>query len=269
MLAEHPEIGKPRSGLHFFNRHFERGVSWYETRLADFLGPAIESIGEFSTTYSYPRYLPEVANRIADLYPDVKILASVRNPVDRAYSDFRRGRERGEIEDLSFTLAVEHYPELMDRGRYGELLAPFYRRFEPSRILVVAYDDINNRPDEALKRVFTFLGVDPEFRPEGWDRRLGQTYEPRSIGVERAVRAIQEMGSKWKHLPGLQGLSEKEFHRGIVSWVRSLNEEAAETGFSEELGTRLIECFEYDIRSTMTLTGLDLRHWLDPSAREA
>ena len=81
-LYEHPEIHAPIKELHFFSRdRFSKGKDWYESHFSH--RKEGQKVGEFSTSYLYSKETPE---RIKELYPEVKLIAIVRNPVTRAYS---------------------------------------------------------------------------------------------------------------------------------------------------------------------------------------
>ena len=90
-LYEHPEICAPIKEIHFFSRpRYEKGIAWYEKQ---FDRCAVEKLrGEFSTSYLYT---PEAAARIHAAYPDAKIIAVLRNPIDRAYSQYRNAIKAG------------------------------------------------------------------------------------------------------------------------------------------------------------------------------
>lgn len=132
------------------------------------------AIGEGSSGYLYDEH---AAGRIHDQIPDVRLIAILRNPVDRAYSAFtglqREGRET--TTDFERALALEdarvragwgpmwHYRRM---GFYHLQLSRYLSVFGPERMRVVLQEDFSLRPAEIVRDLFGFLGVDHEFRPD-------------------------------------------------------------------------------------------------------
>ena len=174
-LDQHPQVGKPRRGLHFFS-HDKRynpdlsivkpnDLTWYETELGYFSNYKV--VGEYSVTYSFPEYLDTVASKINRLYPEIKIIIALRNPVDRLVSEYRRLLERSEINsNIKFNDFIEIYPSIVRRGFYSLILETYYSLFPKERIHVKIFEDLTNKGiDHYLSTTFDFLDVDPFFRP--------------------------------------------------------------------------------------------------------
>src|SRR5207245_1011448 len=103
--------------LNFFDREYWRGVDWYRTRFAG--SRAERAIGEASVSYMFNREAPE---RMARLLPKARLIAVLRNPVDRAYSHYWFARAWG-AENRTFEEAVFADPDpkgfsYFERGRY-------------------------------------------------------------------------------------------------------------------------------------------------------
>src|SRR5215213_1565056 len=100
-LTEHPSIGAAyRKEVHFFDRHFDKGMAWY---LAHF--PArgeFPIVGEASPFYLFH---PAVPGRIHAAVPQARFIALLRNPIDRAYSQYHM-KSRHDLETLSFEDAL-------------------------------------------------------------------------------------------------------------------------------------------------------------------
>src|SRR4051794_21786219 len=116
VLARHPEIFlASNKGLYYFDAHFDRGADWY---LDHFRGSDGLVRGEVSHSYLSS---PEAPPRIAALAPGVRLLVCLREPVDRAFSDYLDLRKNQQF-DGPFAVALERYPRLLDRGRYASHL---------------------------------------------------------------------------------------------------------------------------------------------------
>jgi hypothetical protein len=134
----------------------------------------VRARGEASTLYLYA---PGAAAAIRREVPDARIIAILRDPVERAYSSFLHMRRDGRETVESFEEALEleesrigqhwehlwHYTGL---GHYHAQLQRYFALFPREQIGVWLYDDLEADPGRVLREVFTFLGVDPTFEPD-------------------------------------------------------------------------------------------------------
>ena len=182
-LRQHPDVYlSPQKELEFFSRTdlYELGFSYYCKRWFSDVGSAI-AIGDVS-----PQYMMSAvaADRIARHLPTARLIAVLRNPIERAHSHYLMMRRRG-LEDRSFDAAVDElieigvevWGELDDKNYlagslYGRVLDGYRCWFADSRLKVVFYEDLSTDPRAQFAEVLTFLGVDPEFVP----RDIGKMY---------------------------------------------------------------------------------------------
>lgn len=124
-----------------------------------------------------PQYwdAPEVPPRLRQQCPDARLLALLRNPVDRTYSHYRFLVRRG-VEPRPFEDAVmdpdwrkrHHYLPL---GDYGRILDGFLEEFPAERLLVLFTDDLERRPQRVLTEIQEHLGLSEPFPEQGLERR--------------------------------------------------------------------------------------------------
>ena len=149
---------------------WQRGVDYYSARWFDPL-PADRLLGEKSTNYLES---PQVAERMYRVLPRVKLIFLLRNPVDRAYSNYLWSRQNGlESETFERALALEERRErdlvatlryarphaYFSRGLYADLLAPFFDRFPREQILVLRHEEVASCPERVAATFHRFLGV--------------------------------------------------------------------------------------------------------------
>lgn len=182
-LAEHPQIcfSSPREA-HFFDKTYNRrrGLSFYET----FFPPCHDAClrGEFTPTY----YLQErIAEDISSLFPNVRILLCLRNPVERAFSHYLYNKKRvGQKKSLA-QIIEEGKSHIIADGFYFRHLHAFLRHFQRTRVKILSYRDMVESPERSMKEIFGFLGVDDSFSPPSLRRRVRTTananYRFRSI----------------------------------------------------------------------------------------
>lgn len=183
-LAErHPDIAmarpvKPEPKFFLIDDLFARGLDHYsQTWFAGL--PDVARLGEKSTNYLES---PIAARRMRENIPDVKLVFMLRNPVDRAYSNFLWTRKNG-LETLSFAEALEceaererDLPETMkyarpfsyfSRGLYADLLTPFFDLFPRKQIRILRYEDVCLASRELAVALHDFLEIAP--RPDDAD----------------------------------------------------------------------------------------------------
>ncbi|SFO70770.1 Sulfotransferase family protein [Geodermatophilus dictyosporus] len=159
---------------------------------------------------STPFYLHDRAAQrrlVADV-PGVRVIAVVRDPVDRAWSNWVHLRADGLEPEADFARAVEreesrvaagwapfwHYRGL---GRYGEQLRDLYALLPRSQVLLLRYRQLVDTPRETLDRVSDFLGVEPgvahTVAPENVKPFVADT--PRYRALARVTRAGAALGA--------------------------------------------------------------------------
>lgn len=187
-LRAHPAIHmSPEKELHFFSddSFFEKGLTAYMKRIGD-VPQSATVIGEFSTSYLAHLDAPE---RMHSLFPEVKIIVSLRNPTDRALSHLEHLRSRGVLSPhQSAEDAVAQHPEIVANSLYGVALGRYLRQFRRDQIHVIFYDDIMATPKEIIRDLYAFLGVDTTFVPSTIYQQFN-TAEVRSSSVYKHINA--------------------------------------------------------------------------------
>jgi len=212
MLARrHPQLAMaepivPEPKFFLVDELWQRGIDYYSATWFDGL-PGDRILGEKSTNYLES---PIVAERIYRALPRVKLIFLLRNPIDRAYSNYLWSRQNGlEVESFERALALEEQRErelptghryarpnaYFSRGLYARHLARFLDYFPRAQVLVLRHEDILVRPDYIAAVFQSFVGVreipqlasglgrinaieapSPEPLPEPLRRRLAEQY---------------------------------------------------------------------------------------------
>ena len=206
-LRWHPGITGPSwKEVSFFDRHWWRGEGWYRGQFPLRSGGQI--VGEASPSYLFHPLAPE---RARTLVPDARLIALVRNPVDRAYSQYQHavalGREplsfeealaaedertRGEVDRLvadprAFSGAWWDHTYVA-RGRYAEQLERWLRVFPREQLLVVVTEELGAAPGETYAASLGFLGAAPYTLAE-YPRVFDRDYAPMAPGTRAALAA--------------------------------------------------------------------------------
>jgi hypothetical protein len=129
--------------------------------LFDAAGEA-RAIGEASTRYlTHPR----APARVAETISGARLIASLRDPVERAFSVYQMNlRLFGANEGVRFPEALRADPDL--RLGYHPALTRWRARFDPAQLAVILFEDLTHDAPATMRRLFGFLGVDPGFAPD-------------------------------------------------------------------------------------------------------
>lgn len=175
-LAHHPDvylpiIQRPEPNFFHYSWKFNQGMEWYQKTWFHEVENQ-RAVGERSSLL-----LPSdvAAKRIKQAMPDVKLIFCLRNPLERAWGNYRFTVLEG-LEPLSFDEAILCEPErikqavdkwaevqphaYLARSRYSTHLEEFFALFGKERILLIKSEDLGRNPQENMKRVCEFLGVD-------------------------------------------------------------------------------------------------------------
>jgi hypothetical protein len=190
-LQAHPQVHMPRKEVHFFDRRFDLGLEWYRSRFEGWAGQP--AVGEATPTYMYD---PVAVERMAAVVPGARLVAMLRNPVDRAYSHYWMERARGR-EARSFEAAVEAElagdgPDYLARGAYLEQIRRLVDTFDRSHVHVALLEDLQQAPARTYAEVCRFLGVDDGFRPADLGRPVNRFVQFRSMRVRAMRRSLPE-----------------------------------------------------------------------------
>lgn len=198
-LSKHPCIfPSAYDELGFFDNNFELGLNWYRSLFPTLLTKKYFELKEhcFMTYDVTPQYIYnyDVAKRVADLFPNIKIIALLRNPVDRAYSNYYLG-VRGGTEKLTFEDAITaEIKELTDtnsiimedynkprsyvvKGLYANQIKIWFKLFARKQILLLSSEDFSRQPNNIMNEIFQFLNL-PQYNIEDFTKTNTSKYPP-------------------------------------------------------------------------------------------
>lgn len=235
-LQTHPELYMPPSKeAPFFSLDvlYARGFEWY---LGDYFAgaPGTALWGTVTPQYmmgSAEVGVAEIARRIHEAVPEVRLIAMLRDPIERARSQHRMSVHRGtetrsfevaareQLEPAALAAAREAPTELnsyVTQGEYGRLLSVYLGHVPRERLLVVRTDELEQRPAEAVRAVLRFLGVDEEHASPELGRRHHRGGTRRRIDLEAETALREYLGTHvWP-----ETRRPREQHRAFDFWLR-------------------------------------------------
>ena len=205
-------------------------------------------------------YWPNAAATIQRLVPEARLVAILRNPIDRAYSEYMHFVRDGD-EPLSFADALDAEPDriaahwamgrYVDRGRYDEQLARYLDRFDRDQLLVLLHEDLVADPSGTARRLFRHVGVDPSVEP-ALERRVNASGVPRNRWLHRALTGLQPMREALAPL----------LPSALIDWANTLKNHNLDTPpMDPALRTRLAHTFRPHVERLGAMLACDVSAW--------
>lgn len=251
-LQNHPAIYMPDPELHYFSRNYERGASWY---LSQF-NPRDDQtmVGEKSNSYMDT---DDAARRIGRDLPRVQLIAQLRNPIERAYSDYCMLYRRGEVGK-----EIEQYldPRLADGGRflngglYYRQLRSFFDVFPAERFLVLLFEDIRSQPQRQLNMVAAFLNLEGDLAIPPTEKKVKD--KTQAVVGPRLRRILSPLK------PIVKPFRQTSSFTALRSFVAK---ELSYPPMNADLRSRLRDYYAGEIEQLGKAVGRDYSPWLEAS----
>lgn len=205
-LAQHPHVALLRDqALHFFDKeeHFQSPAD-YRILHGNFKpGLRWRIAGEVTADYLY---YPQALERIADYNREMKLIVSLRNPTERAFSQWNMRRDKGQ-EQLEFLDALKRDEEIgiwkrprgngyFARSLYAPQLEKIFNLFARDQVLVLKYEELRRDPSVMLDRLFDFLGLRRLQRFKNKKRNVGSYSRKLTVEEREYAAAIFEADIK-------------------------------------------------------------------------
>lgn len=272
-LDQHPEIfmspeKEPRFFAEEFHTKFANGpvrkgsirpimtLSEYELLFQDVTTE--KAIGEASTEYIF---FEETPKRIKALIPDVKLIAVLRNPIERAFSAYCYQR-RDSVETLSFEQALEDEDRRRKEywrpgwlyktaGYYYQQVSRYYEFFEPDQFRIYLFEELNQYPMEMLKDIFMFLEVNSSFQGDLSRKNISEI--PKNADLNYLLSNQSPFYPLREYIP--------EPVKKLLREVKNKNR-VPKPKLSEDLKKKLLTEYKDDILKLQDLICKDLSNWL-------
>jgi len=275
LLKLHPDIYLPScKETHFFDKNdrYLRGFQWYESEFfSEVRGE--RAIGEITPIYMYLDYVPK---RICNsLGVEIKLIFILRNPIDRAYShywmNYKKGYEK-ECFDSAINLEKERIQNgefekdkfsYIDRGFYSDQIKRYLRYFPKENMCFVIFEKFVKDIKETMKRIFTFLEVEPHS-----EIKYNVKSNPASASRFSFLRNVVYGYSGFKKIMRLL-VPSKKIRRSIVKIIGNINIKSLEKPeIRKDTSTRLIEIYKREVKELENLIGEDLSLWFNNASQD-
>ena len=175
-LRQHPSFSlSTQKEIHYFDRNLHRGLSWYKAFFP--LKTSKKKTGEASPYYLFSESAPQELYKVK---PDVKLIVLLRNPIDRAYSQYHMtARQVGSPDYPDFEQAIgpdstlEAERHFLSRGRYAEYIKHWLRYFDREQFLFIKSEDFFTDTRTVLRKIYNWLEVEEIFPRDIVGREVG------------------------------------------------------------------------------------------------
>ena len=247
-LQTDPQVAMPEPELHYFSREIAKGDDWY---LAQFPENAANRVaGEKSNSYLESTSAAEL---IAKKLPKVKLVAQLRNPVERAYSDYCMLYRRGEIgRDVARHLdpGKLQNTRLISAGLYHQQLQAFYDRFPSDQILITFFEGIKTRPEEQIIAVREFIELPPDQAVTFIQSKVKDKTTPMaSPGLRRALRPLKPIAALFRDTATF-----RKMHA-------LLGRETSYAPLPANVHRQLVDYYARDVEALGRMIGKDVSAW--------
>ncbi len=174
--------------------NYEKGLEWYENYFHS--AKRNQKVGEYTPNYLSDEQSPAL---IAKHYPEVKLIVSLRDPIDRAYSHYQFVKRNHENIPESFSVAIEKLNDVfqfLELGLYGKYLNRYFDHFPKHQILILFYENIESTPEKTCKSLYSFLRVDDSYRPAIIRERINISDSVKSEQIYSLLRGLKKTVKK-------------------------------------------------------------------------
>jgi len=260
-LSSHPQLCLPGDKERgFFNsaERYARGLEHYVRETFEHVRPG-QLIGTVTPMYMASDGLERVVWRMRDTIPDARLVAILRDPIDRAVSRFRQALRQGTARGATFDEHVARVgafdEDVLADSEYGRILAVYRDAFPPDCLHLLFTEDLEHRPAACYRGVFDHLGVDTGHLPD-LEVRLNRGGTRARIAPSELQMLLDHLRDHvWPHVP-----RRREPERSLEWWLRHLwNVEVDDAGrtVSAPLRLRLQERYLADAVRLAALTGVE------------
>jgi len=252
VLSGHVGLPEGVKESDFFVWQYSKGLEWYAAHFRNCRPD--RPIGEFSPNYFAGAHTRE---RIARDIPGCKIICTLRDPVERTYSHYRKMRE-GEYFSGTFEECLEKRPGMLNWSKYASQIREWRRLFRAENVLVLIQDDLKSNPQDYLNQVCDFIQI-PRIQlanSASQDKMVNAIPSlPRNPRIARLARIVRDRLQKHGYYGAVK------LFKGTVLRNFLFGGGPAFEPLRAETDARLREIFRSEVEALEDMLGRDLSAW--------
>jgi len=265
-LDQHPDIFVYPQELHYFTYlHDKNSVHYLTENQYAALFPDIgkfKAIGEKSPSYLYSKEAPR---RIKEYNTDMRLIALLRNPVERAYSNYMHTVQRATEPNRDFYEVIKleeerinagwdflfHY---VNKGLYSEQVARYFETFDKSNILIYLFEDLRSSPEKISQEIFRFLEVNDGFIPNTAAKH-NTSKIAKNAWIGKGFKVFQSRNIMTDTVKKIVPYRVRNALKKLLYFKPEISAEAK---------SYLLDFYREDILKLQSLIDRDLSAWLNP-----
>lgn len=282
LLRAHPDVclpEKPQPEPNFFSKHleYEKGINYYwQKHFSHYAGE--QMVGEKSGRYLWH---PEAAGRIFQYNPKIKLIFILRDPVQRAFSNYRFNCMSG-LENLSFRTALRreddrvakmnlhrtwrdiHPFAYFDKGLYCRQLRRYLDLFQRDRILMIENVALRDNAGNSIREILEFLGLSTDRYVQPAEPAQYPSYHVRSRFVQSIFRIASKSLLEAAIVGKRSGQQSAFLHRLI-----HLNLSDQRPTLGSDLDQQLRDAYDGEMKELSPFVPFNIAHWFGQSNRHS
>jgi hypothetical protein len=259
VLEDHVDLPHGVKETQFFNTFYDKGIDWYARHFRYATGE--RKIAEICPYFFHP----EAPARIKTHIPNCRVITTLRDPVDHAFSAYKLVLHFAWAHG-TFDEVLKSRPNLGSGNRYASHLKTWFDLFGRENVLVTMYDELRAQPQSYLDRVTDFMGIERigiSARPDIGDDVHSFARAPKSRALARRARHMMY----WLQSHQAYGVSNLLERAGVWDYCYGRGEPFGR--LTPEQEQRLRERYLPEVEALEELLGIDLAAWKKPQTRHA
>ena len=206
--------------------------------------------------------MPEVPSRIHAWNPEIKLIFILRNPLERAYSSYCMKLDHGDASrNIEQELSLKSF--YVQRGLYYQQIKEYLDFFPKEKLKVLIFDDLKHDPELFLREIYTYLGVDEDFKPGILNRKENaRKPPPRFMQLYNPLR--EAYMSVVRQKPEVEVFVQKLRRKGYLAPFDAVMRGGQYPKLTSEIEFSLANFFREDVRQLSEFLDRDLSHWIEP-----
>ncbi|SFD95255.1 sulfotransferase [Nitrosomonas sp. Nm166] len=264
VLSDHPEVAVyPGKEIDFFSYYYNFGYEWYEKHLGD--TSSAKAVGDISASYFSDLAAPD---RVFLYNPNMRIILSLRDPVERAYSNHLFEVKLGHVtgQNLDFENGLKNNPMYLMQSHYAQHLARWFAVFPKDQILVIFQEDIRDYPLVQAQNLYRFLGVSEDHQSWFLDKKVNESRVVKNSSLDSSLKKLGKLGRSVGGSGIVEAIKKSDFVRRLRRNYNQIDLRKVIPPMREDTRIRLQEMLAEDMRELVHLLGRENLPWPSWSA---
>lgn len=241
----------------FYDRFYDRGSAWYLNQFSSLVdaGDQILPLVDVAPSLFHQREAPD---RLKRMFPQAKIVITLRNPAKRAVSHYYHMLRYGETRDSLQEVFQEDVRSIHTISRYERFVPEWISKFGNENVLVLIVEEMLADTESAEQELCSFMGIPPDGELTNCSQiRENEGSAPRSFLLSRTVRVTADLLRKWK-MESLVAALRMKWLKNLV-WGRSFS--ADDRSVQRKQAEDLLPVFEETVAFVESLLGRRIPSW--------